>query len=613
MHRYLAGHGYASVRVDLRGTGDSEGILLDEYHREEIEDALEVIRWIRSQPWCSGAVGMMGISWGGFNALHGAATRPAGLGAVVSVCASDDRYADDAHYMGGCLLNENLLWGAALFTLGALPPDPRVWGDRWRELWHERLEAATLFPERWLRHPRRDDYWKHGSVCEDYGTIACPVYAVGGWADAYTNSVPRLIEKLRVPRKGLVGPWAHAYPHLATPGPAIGFLQELLRWWDRWLLGRENGIMDEPRYRVYMPEPTTPSHRAENVPGRWVAEVEWPSRRIRTRTYFLGASGLEERAGRDRTSAISSPLATGGAAGSWCPFASGDELPSDQREDDARSLVFDSAPLRERFEILGACELRLRIASDSPGGLLAARLEDLFPEGDSARVTYALLDLTHRNGHESPEPLSPGEIYDVTLRFNDAAYSFLPGHRIRLALSTAYWPIAWPPPWRFALTLHARGSHLQLPVRPPRVEDADLRPFEEPESAPGPETTEIRKGASSASVETGPSGETVYRATTEISEDGEPALTRIEDTRIEHGHSAAEEFSIAEPDPLSAKAEIVHDALFQRDSWSARIRTRTRMTSDAEDFHLEAEIEALEGDRGIYQRRWSVSVPRDRV
>jgi hypothetical protein len=209
--------------------------------------------------------------------------------------------------------------------------------------------------------------------------------------------------------------------------------------------------------------------------------------------------------------------------------------------------------------------------------------------------------------------LSPGEIYDVTLRFNDAAYSFLPGHRIRLALSTAYWPIAWPPPWRFALTLHARGSHLQLPVRPPRVEDADLRPFEEPESAPGPETTEIRKGASSASVETGPSGETVYRATTEISEDGEPALTRIEDTRIEHGHSAAEEFSIAEPDPLSAKAEIVHDALFQRDSWSARIRTRTRMTSDAEDFHLEAEIEALEGDRGIYQRRWSVSVPRDRV
>ncbi len=200
-------------------------------HRR-FEDALDLIRWIRAQPWCSGAIGMMGISWGGFNALQVAAKRPEGLRAIVSVCASDDRYADDAHYMGGCLLNENLVWGSALFTLEALPPDPRVWGERWRELWRERLEGAELFSERWLRHPRRDGYWKHGSVSEEYEAIACPVFAVGGWADAYTNSVPRLLSRLRVPRKGLVGPWAHAYPHLATPGPAIGFLQELRRWWD---------------------------------------------------------------------------------------------------------------------------------------------------------------------------------------------------------------------------------------------------------------------------------------------------------------------------------------------------------------------------------------------
>jgi putative CocE/NonD family hydrolase len=613
MHGYLAGHGYASVRVDLRGTGDSEGILLDEYHRQEIEDALEVIRWIRTQPWCSGNVGMMGISWGGFNALQVAAKRPEGLCAIASVCASDDRYADDAHYMGGCLLNENLVWGSALFTLEALPPDPRIWGERWRTLWHERLEGATLFSERWLRHQHRDDYWKHGSVSADYDAIACPVYAIGGWADAYTNSVPRLLERLRVPRKGLVGPWAHAYPHLATPGPAIGFLQELLRWWDRWLLGRENGIMEEPRYRVFMPEPVAPSRRERDVPGRWVAEADWPSSRIQPRAYSLGPQGLEEREGEAATFQLASSLTTGSTAGSWCPFGSPDELPGDQGEDDLRSLLFDSQPFRERFEILGACELRLMLASDSPGGLIAARIEDVFPDGASARVTYALLNLTHRESHEDPRALFPGETYGVTLRFKDAAHAFLPGHRIRVALSTAYWPIAWPSPWPFTLTLHARGSRLQLPVRPPRAEDAHLRSFEEPEGARGPRTTELQEGATAKSVSSGASGEIVYRVSTELTEDGGPALTRIEDTRIEHGHSVVEEFSIVQSDPLSAKAEILHDAVFRRDSWSTRVRARTRMVSDSSDFHLEAELEGFEGDQRVYHRAWSVSVPRDGV
>jgi hypothetical protein len=612
MHGYFAGHGYASVRVDVRGTGDSEGVLQDEYHREEIADALEVIGWIRAQPWCTGEVGMMGISWGGFNALQVAAKRPEGLRAVVSVCASDDRYADDAHYMGGCLLNENLVWGSALFTLEALPPDPRVWGERWRDLWHERLEGATLFPERWLRHQHRDEYWKHGSVSEDYDAIACPVYAVGGWADAYTNSVPRLLERLRVPRKGLVGPWAHAYPHLATPGPAIGFLQELLRWWNHWLLGRENGIMEEPQYRVFMPEPVAPLRRERDVPGRWVAEAEWPSKRIETRTYSLGAQGLEERESEAATFALASPLTTGAAAGSWCPFGSPDELPGDQGEDDLRSLLFDSQPLRERIEILGACELRLKLASDFPGGLIAVRIEDVFPDGVSARVSYALLNLTHRASHETPEPLVPGEVFEVALRLNDAAYAFLPGHRIRLALSTAYWPIAWPPPWRFTLTLHTRGSRLLLPVRPPRNEDTHLRPFEEPESAPKLVTTELQAPTTVKSVSSGASGEIVYRLSTEIAGDG-PALTRIEDTRIEHGHSAVEEFSITESEPLSAAAEILHDAVLRRDSWSTRVRTRTRMVSDSSDFHLEAELEGFEGDRRVYHRTWSVSIPRDRV
>jgi putative CocE/NonD family hydrolase len=213
MHHYFAGHGYAAVRVDLRGSGDSDGLLGDEYTQQEHDDALEIIAWAAAQPWCTGKVGLTGISWGGFNALQIAARRPPALAAIMTLCSTDDRYADDAHYMGGCVLNENLQWGSVLLNFAAYPPDPRVVGDRWRTMWMERLENTPLFPAVWLKHQRRDEYWRHGSICEDYGAIRCPVYAIGGWADGYSNAVPRLLRGLTVPRKGLIGPWSHAFPH----------------------------------------------------------------------------------------------------------------------------------------------------------------------------------------------------------------------------------------------------------------------------------------------------------------------------------------------------------------------------------------------------------------
>ena len=219
IHRYFAQNGYAAVRVDLRGSGDSDGVLLDEYTQQELDDALEIIAWIAAQPWCSGAVGMMGISWGGFNALQVAALDPPALKAIITLCSTDDRYADDAHYMGGCLLNENLQWGAILMTYCAYPPDPHIVGERWRAMWRERLDHLVPFPALWLQHQWRDGFWKHGSVCEDYGAIKCAVYAIGGWADGYSNAVPRLMHGLSCPRKGLIGPWAHRFPHNGVPGP----------------------------------------------------------------------------------------------------------------------------------------------------------------------------------------------------------------------------------------------------------------------------------------------------------------------------------------------------------------------------------------------------------
>ena len=263
------------MRVDLRGSGESDGVLQDEYLQQELDDGVEVLRWIGAQPWCTGAVGMMGISWGGFNGLQIAALQPPELEGVITLCSTDDRYADNVHHMGGCMLGDNLSWASTMFDQNACPPDPALVGERWRDQWLERLDGSGLWLEKWLRHQRRDDYWKHGSVAEDYSAIRCPVYAVSGWADGYCNAVFRLVAGLAGSGcKGLVGPWAHKYPPLGEPGPAIGFLQEALRWWDWCLKGIDTGIMDEPRLRVWMQDSVPPSARYDVRPGRWVAG--WP-------------------------------------------------------------------------------------------------------------------------------------------------------------------------------------------------------------------------------------------------------------------------------------------------------------------------------------------------
>ena len=215
MPPFFAGHGYAAVRVDMRGSGESDGLLHEEYLKREQDDALEVIAWIAEQPWCTGRVGMMGKSWGGFNALQVAARRPPALSCIITVYSTDDRYADDIHYMGGCLLTANPDWAFTMFGQNGRPPDPLLVGERWRETWLARLENNRPWIIEWLRHQRRDDFWRHGSVCEDYAAIECPVYAIGGWADPYTNPVPRLLANLTAPRKAAGG-------SLGPPVPAPG-------------------------------------------------------------------------------------------------------------------------------------------------------------------------------------------------------------------------------------------------------------------------------------------------------------------------------------------------------------------------------------------------------
>ncbi len=584
-HPYLAGHGYAGVRVDLRGSGESGGLLFDEYAKQEQDDGLEVIAWLAAQPWCNGAVGMMGISWGGFNALQIAARRPPALKAIVTICSTDDRYADDVHYMGGTLLTAGLDWASFLFALICLPPDPLLVGDSWRAMWLERLQNVPLFFETWLQHQRRDAYWKHGSVCEDYAAIQCPVYAVGGWTDGYKNAIPRLLERLSVPRKGIIGPWAHAYPHFAFPGPQIGFLQEMLRWWDYWLKGIDTGVMDEPMLRAWMTDSVKPATHHDSLPGHWIAEPCWPSPGISPRRLFLTDEGLRDAKKTLTARAVCSLQTVGARSGYWVPFGRGHDQAGDQQEDDMRSLVFETGPLGAPIELLGAAVVTLDVASDRPIANLVVRLCDVHPSGESLRVSYGVLNLCHRDGHEKPAPLATGQRYRARIRLNDAGSVFPAGHKVRLAISTAYWPTIWPSPENATLTIF--GGALDLPQRAAQPTDRSLSSLPGPESAAPEKPTIIRRG--------------------------DVRIERIERIGLELGTQSKSQFQVEDNEPLSAVADLRRVQTMSREPWQIRIETQMRLSCTADAFLLQAGLRAFEAGNEVCCRAWNRSIRRDFV
>ena len=608
VHPYLAGHGYACVRVDIRGNGESEGLMEDEYTPQELADGKEVIEWIAEQPWCSGAVGMMGISWGGFNSLQIAALKPKPLKAIVTACSTDDRYADDIHYMGGCLLNDNLTWSSQMLGYSSRPPDPALVGEDWKKLWIARLEAMPLLAANWLQHQRRDAFWEHGSICENYRAITAAVFAVGGWADAYSNAVPRLLDGLRSPALGLVGPWVHKYPHIGYPGPAINFLQEILRWWDHWLKDQPSGIMDEPQYRAFMLDSVRPATDYQQWPGRWISEPCWPAPSARDGLLYLSGKHLaSEPASAEEELTLRSPLTTGAQCGSFCPgMRLAHEHPGDQRSDDAGSLVFDTGPLESRTEIFGAPVVEVEVVSDRPVAQLVARLCDVHPDGASTRVTYMPLNLTHRDSHADPTPLEPGKPTKVRIQLNDVAYAFPAGNRIRLALSSAYWPMVWPSPYAATLRIRTANSRLLLPLRQPREEP--LISLGEPEGAPGLRKTDLRPPSGRRVIEQdAASGRVTLRTYDDFGQ------IRYSAHGLEEGSEVEQAFAIDPEDPLSAQVEATWRFTLGRGGWQTRTETHTIMWSDHETFYLQAKLEAFEGDTLVHSKTWDEAIPRDLV
>ncbi|MFE6484890.1 CocE/NonD family hydrolase [Streptomyces sp. NPDC057757] len=611
-HPWYAGHGYASVRVDVRGHGNSEGLPTDEYSQVELADGVEVVNWLASRPWCSGKVGMFGISWGGFNSLQIAALAPEPLKAVVTVCSTDDRYDNDVHYMGGSVLAVDMhAWAATMLAFVARPPDPAHVGEvMWHDMWATRLEAVEPYLHTWLSHQTRDAYWRHGSVCEDYGAIQAAVLAVGGWHDPYRDTVLRLVENLPPDRvRGLIGPWSHQYPDRGLPpGPAIGFLQETLRWWDHWLRDGDNdsdansdgdtGVMAEPLLRSYVMDSHPPATVYDALPGRWVGDAAWPSPSVTPVSYELQGKPV----------LIRSPQHTGVDAGRFFPFGNDADLPPDQQEEDGRSACFEFEVLEETW-VLGRPKVRLRLTSHAGRGQVVARVCDVAPDGSSTLVTRGVLNLSARHGRDLTVPWNPGTTEDVVLELNGIGYAFPPGHRIRLSVSSAYWPWIWPQPGSEAgLTLDPDGSALELPLRE-RQSDFPIS-FEEPEESeplgvvvpatldePRPERLVVRD---------------VAKGEWRLEVDPRYGGTRVYPDGLEFTEDALETYTINESDPLSARARSTWSIRLHRPDlpWDARVSTTSEISCDAEDFITFNEVICRDGDAVVFHRTWEKRIPR---
>ncbi len=598
-HPYFAGFGYAGVRVDMRGTGDSEGICLGEYLLQEQDDCVAVIEWLATQPWCSGKVGMIGISWGGFNGLQVAARRPAALGAVITLCSTDDRYADDIHFMGGALLGEKLGWGATAFAIAHTPPDPAIVGERWRDMWINRLENNGLWLLDWFKHQRRDEFYAHGSICERYEDVEVPVYLVGGWADGYTNTIFRMLENLKCPRKGLIGPWAHKYPHFALPGPRIGFLQECLRWWDQHLKSIDTGIMQEPQLRAWIQHPIGPASHFETRPGHWVTQSKWTGNSNLLETKVSGDHSAAE--GPDSSMIVSSPENTGHCAGNWCGYGLMPDAPVDQSQEHGM-VCLETQPFEDDLDILGFPVLSVEVLSDVPQANLVAVLSEVLEDGKATRISYGVLNLTHRNSHANPEPM-PNEPVEIQMMLNACGQRIGRGNRLRLALTTAYWPTIWPSQTKAKLSL--KNLQIQLPLSSGVIDPGN---FDEPEGAAPLAREVLSEGTFTRrrSID--------YVSGTETYEiRSDTGLERHLHTNLEVQFTSCEQYSIHPDDPNLAVGTCAWTKHYARDQWSADVSVSVTVRALRSDWQIVATLNASDADGAVVEKSWSEMIPRDFV
>jgi putative CocE/NonD family hydrolase len=598
----------------VRGTGSSPGIAIDEYTARETQDGYEAVEWLAAQPWCNGRVGMWGISYGGFTAIQVAALRPPALKAIVPMYATDDRYTDDVHYVGGApTASELTQYAVAMVANNALPPRPTFRGDAWLDEWRRRIEATPIWLVEWLRQQHDGPYWRQGSLAPGYERIEAAVLMFGGWMDSYVDPVFRMLERCTAPRRAIVGNWTHEFPDDGYPGPNVDWLHEMVRFLDHWLKGDPNGVMDEPMLTWFRREWAPPEPFPRVWPGEWRAETAFPVPAGRIGELFL-TPGTEPLHGRLATEPPVEPwverlvhrATLGTRAGlSWGAGGRPNGLARDLRPDLALVPTWTSEPLRAAMDVLGRPRVVLAWRSPVPSATAVVRLEDVAPDGTPIQVTAGILNLAHRNGHEDPKPLPIGETVDVTVSLRACGFRFAAGHRIRLSVSSAAWPVAWPSPEPAIFDLTSGegepSPRLLLPLVPAEgsapVPAFRLDPPDLATVGGGSEDSPVWRVvedvlAGTVTVECFEGGETV-------NEDG---------TRLYGSERHAMTASDADPAVARMGSEVRYR--LAQDGHAITADADAEMSSTATDFRLRGELRVTLDGQPFAARTWDETIPR---
>jgi putative CocE/NonD family hydrolase len=639
MYPWFAFKEYCCFRIDLQGSGDSDGLMNDEYSDEELSYCVQVIEQIARLAFCDGNVAMMGKSWSAINSLMVAARDdvPAALKTILFCCGTDDRFNDDVHYKGGTMMYDNAGWAASMWGWMPMPPDPLIVGDRWKAMWRERIESLEFWFERWAAHQTRDRYWRDTSVRDRMSNIHIPVYVVSGWQDGYKNPAARIVTALGergVPVEGVLGPWGHKYPFDGFPGPHIEWLDYIVtHWWDRWLKGRTpDASTDRPQLMVWMGESRgpqrTPDYRER---GRWVAEDWRWQQRIRPLELVLQPDRrLAVRATAARTGErwfhASSDVLLGTdvlETSSWGECENPD-LPGDQRTNDRRSLSFDTPPLAGDLACFGRPLVRLVMRSTRAIASIAVRLCEIEPlTGRSHMVTWNLWSLAYRNGDLEPPSAVPVDApFSLEFPLDILGHVFRRGWRIRLAISPSFDPAMWanPKPYDIAVLAGGNASALVLPLRHARATDAAVAQrfamsqtsYADPSTyAPILRTIRDESNVRTAYI-AGSEGHQKLLVHKVLDSGSFVYGGVLEELLVDE--IAQENFTLTAGDPLSSVATTRYDSRLRRRDWNVRALTATRVWSDAggsrPEFHYRATVETYVDDRAFVRREVEGRIPR---
>jgi predicted acyl esterase len=579
----LASAGIAGVRIDIRGTGASEGVIEDEYSAQEMADATEIIAWVADRKWCNANVGMWGISWGGFSALQTAMLQPQALKAIVAMHATHDRFATDVHYTGGSIqAAEQGDWPASMVALNGLPPDPEIVGEQWREMWMERLQQTPQWLFNWFRHQSRDAYWLHGSPCADYSSIKVPTLLIGGWLDGYIDGVVAMLEKLDCPRRAVIGPWGHYRPATGVPSPTYDHFELLARWFGHHLRGDDNGVMEMPALTAWIR--TDPPYDAQVSTGHWLTHQNWPSPR----------DTWEMTLGQGSPQVWDGPQWVGSHGPAWDRAVIGSNDPT---PDDEASIVFESDPLARDLDIFGNPELELVVASDQTVGLVAARLSAMSPDGRGFFICRGSRNMKFPDDLSTPVPVEPDIWRTVSFTLLAASARIPAGWRVRLSLSGADFPIAWPPGLRFQLAVDPSLSWLRIPILPPGGELVGL-----PLAPPAPAAPAVTQRDE---VEWGVArreDRTIFRKSISTED--------LQEGRLTYRSDREWEVSVDDYEPASTALSSQVQLSLQRGAWNVGAEGRVTITSDGEWFSLVIGLAATEGGSVVFERIWNERIER---